>query len=245
MKLKVSVLNLQDKEIRLQVYLARCGVASRRSAEAIILDRRISVNNVIIDRLGTKVFPGDLVCFDGKEIYPEEKKRYVLLYKPSGYVCSLSDEKNRQTAWDLLKPHFTERLYNVGRLDMFSEGLILFTNDGEFAQKLSHPSSQTEKEYIVEGSLPIPPVLIEKFQKGIRIDNVFYKCKSAELLGRRRARIVLIEGKNREIRNVFDEFNIGIKLLARIRIAHIKSEGLLQGQFRELTDKEVALFQKT
>lgn len=239
MKQKVSDLNLPDNEIRLQLYLARCGLASRRSAEIIITDGRVSVNGEIIDRLGTKVVPSDLVCVDGNPIYLEETKRYVLLNKPSGYVCSLADEKDRPTAADLLKPHFTERLYNIGRLDMFSAGLILFTNDGEFAKRLSHPSSSVEKEYIIETSLPIPDKLIERFQKGIRIDTVFYKCKSAELLERRRARFILVEGKNREIRRIFEYYEIGIKSLVRVRIGPLKLDGLQQGEFRELSTEEV------
>lgn len=234
----MSVLNLPDNEIRLQLYLARCGVASRRAAERIITDGRVSVNGVAIDLLGTKVLPTDIVCVDGKPVYLEEKKRYVLLNKPGGYVCSLSDEKDRPTAADLLKSHFAERLYNIGRLDMFSAGLILFTNDGEFAKKLSHPSASVEKEYIIRTSLPIPPVLIEKFQKGIRIENVFYKCKSAELLEKRRARIILVEGKNREIRRIFEYYEIGIKSLVRIRIGNLKLEGIHEGKFKELTAEE-------
>ncbi len=241
MKQRVKDLNLQDN-IRLQLYLARCGVASRRASEAFIADGRVSVNGTIVTEQGTKVSVTDVVCVDGKKISLEEKKRYVVLNKPAGYVCSLSDEKNREVAADLLKPHFQERLFNVGRLDMFSEGLIIFTNDGEFMQQLSHPSSQVEKEYVVEASMPIPETLIEKFQSGIRVEGIFYKCRSAELLGKRKAKIVLIEGKNREIRRVFEHFQIGIKQLIRTRIGHISLDNLKKGDFRELTLKDIEAF---
>lgn len=247
MKQKVSVSNLQDKEIeteerkgmRLQVYLAHAGVASRRASEEIIAAGRVAVNGVTVTVPGTKVLESDTVTVDGKTVSQEEQKRYVLLHKPAGYVCSLSDEKGRKTAADLLKPHFTERLYNVGRLDMFSAGLIIFTNDGDFAAKISHPSAEIEKEYIVETSLPIPEGLVETFMKGIRIEGVFYKCKYAEQLGSRRIRVVLIEGKNREIRRVFEHYGSAIKRLTRIRIGPVRNEGLQAGQFRELNPDEI------
>ncbi len=242
MKQKVRDLNLQDDEIRLQLYLARCGVASRRSAETLIKDGRVSVNGTIVDVLGSKVSFKDTICLDGVEVTLEETKRYVLLHKPAGYVCSMSDEKDREVAVDLLKPYFKERLYNVGRLDMFSEGLIIFTNDGEFMQKLSHPSSQIEKEYIVETSVQVPNTLIEKFQSGIRIEGVFYKCRKAELLNNKKARIILTEGKNREIRRVFEHYTVGIKSLCRVRIGHISLDGLQKGAYRELSAKDVEIF---
>ncbi len=224
---------------RLQHFIALCGVASRRAAETIITDGRVTVNGVTIDSLGTKVKLSDTVCVDGKEITMEERKRYVLLNKPSGYVCSSSDEKGRPIAADLFKDAYSERLYNVGRLDMFSSGLILFTNDGKFAKTLSHPSAELEKEYIVDTSVPMPRNLAQDFMKGVRIDNVFYRCKDAVELNSHRMRIVLIEGKNREIRRVFESREVGIKRLMRVRIGNIGVDGLQFGQFRELTSTEV------
>lgn len=235
--------NIKDKNgsesIRLQVYLSRSGVASRRSSEKIILDGRVKVNGKVVTELGTKVFPSDEILLDGKKLFIEEKMRYVLLNKPSGYVCSLSDEKNRPVASDLLKEKYPERLYNVGRLDMFSTGLIIFTNDGEFAKILSHPSSELEKEYIVETSVTLPWDLAESFEKGIRIDGVFYRCKEAHDVNARRMKIVLVEGKNREIRKVFASREIGIKRLVRVRIGNVQINGLKPGESRELTESEV------
>lgn len=238
MKLRVNDLSLQDK-IRLQVFLAHAGVASRRASEQIILDGRVTVNGEVVTELGTKVSSEEKITVDGKLVVQEEVKRYVLLHKPAGYVCSLKDEKGRDVAADLLKPHFSERLYNVGRLDMFSAGLIIFTNDGDFAAKVSHPSSEIEKEYIVETSVMIPEDLPKQFLKGIRIEGVFYKAKDVELLTKRKLRVVLIEGKNREIRRVFEHFQIGIKSLTRMRIGTIKNNNLQAGQFRELTKEEI------
>ncbi len=245
MKQKVRDLSLHDNEIRLQLYIARCGIASRRAAEKLILDGRIKVNGELITTLGTKVKEKDIVLFDNTQIQFEETKRYVLLNKPAGYVSSLKDEKDRETAADLLKPFFKERLYNVGRLDMFSKGLLLFTNDGEFSQKLSHPSSQIEKEYIVESTYPIPSDLVEKFQKGIRVEGVFYKCRSAKLVNNKKLQVILIEGKNREIRKVFEFFSISIKSLSRTRIGHLTIDGIEEGKFLELSVKDIEKLFKT
>lgn len=231
--------NSQDNLLRLQLFLARAGVASRRASEQIIADGRVSVNGSVVTVPGTKVSLTDVVCLDGEQVHIQETKRYIMLNKPAGYVCSLADEKGRPIASDLLAPHFSERLYNVGRLDMFSSGIILFTNDGEFAAKISHPSSELEKEYVVESSLPIPDILVTKFEKGVRIDDVFYKCKSAEKLNSHRIRIVLIEGKNREIRKVFESFEIGIKGLVRVRLGNLHLGDKQAGQFRELSQNEI------
>ncbi|HBB42378.1 MAG TPA: rRNA pseudouridine synthase [Treponema sp.] len=219
--------------------MALCGVASRRASEEIITSGRVSVNGDVVTELGTKVSLSDKVCVDGKEISMEETKRYVLLNKPAGYVCSLSDEKGRPVAADLLKTAYSERLYNVGRLDMFSCGLILFTNDGDFAATLSHPSAELEKEYIVDTSVPMPRFLAQDFMRGIRIDNVFYRCKEAVELNSHRMRVVLVEGKNREIRRVFESREVGIKSLMRVRIGNIGVGGLQYGQFRDLVPAEV------
>ena len=229
----------QKTQWRLQHFMAQCGVASRRASEEIIAAGRVAVNGVTVTAPGTKVSASDTVTVDGKVIHQEEEKRYVLLNKPAGYVCSLADEKGRPVAADLLKDTYSERLYNVGRLDMFSSGLIIFTNDGNFAATLSHPSAELEKEYIVDTSTPLPRNLAQDFMKGIRVDGVFYKCRDAEELNARRMRIVLIEGKNREIRKVFESRELGIKRLVRVRIGSVAMENLAEGSFRNLSSAEV------
>lgn len=228
-----------NEPIRLQAFLAHCGVASRRASEKIILDGRVCVNGQVVTELGTKVTSADKVEVDGKPVSLEENKRYVLLNKPAGYVCSSNDEQGRDSAIDLLKEHYSERLYNVGRLDMFSSGLIIFTNDGDFAARLSHPSSELEKEYIVDSSIPLPRNLAEEFMHGVRIDGVFYKCKAAKELNSHRMQIVLIEGKNREIRRVFESRNVQIKRLVRVRIGNVEMNKLAPGAHRDLTSDEV------
>lgn len=234
----------EEKMTRLQAFLAHCGVASRRASEKIILDGRVSVNGTIITELGTKVSDTDIVLVDGKQIKLEEKKQYVLMNKPSGYVCALSDDRERPVAVSLLKDSYSERLYNVGRLDMFSTGAIIFTNDGEFAAKLSHPSAEIEKEYIVESSLPLPRNLAERFKKGVRVEGVFYKAKDAQEINSHKMKVVLIEGKNREIRRVFDDAGVAIRSLQRVRIGNLLLGDLKQGQFRSLSENEVSMLLK-
>ena len=230
--------NSSKQEMRLQVYLAHAGVASRRACEKIIAEGRVSVNGTLVTDMGSKVRTGDTVLLDGKPVHPEARKCYVLLNKPAGFVCTLSDEKGRPTAADLLKETYSERLYNIGRLDMFSSGAILFTNDGDFAAKIEHPSAQIEKEYVIETTQDFPPELLTRFERGIRVDGIFYKCRSAAAVNRRKLRIVLVEGKNREIRRVLDSFNCTIKRLVRIRIGSLELGTLKAGEFRDLTAKE-------
>ena len=230
--------NSDKQEMRLQVYLAHAGVASRRACEKIIAEGRVSVNGTLVTDMGSKVRTGDTVLLDGKPVHPEARKCYVLLNKPAGFVCTLSDEKGRPTAAALLKETYSERLYNIGRLDMFSSGAILFTNDGDFAAKIEHPSAQIEKEYVIETTQDFPPELLTRFERGIRVDGIFYKCRSAAAINRRKLRIVLVEGKNREIRRVLDSFNCTIKRLVRVRIGNLELGNLKAGEFRDLTAKE-------
>lgn len=232
---------MQDNkdELRLQVFLAHCGVASRRACEKIIQDGRVSVNDNIVIELGTKVSSSDKVCVDGTQVFLEKRKLYILMNKPAGYVCSQADEKGRDVAVDLLKKKYSERLYNVGRLDMYSRGAIIFTNDGEFAAKLSHPSAEIEKEYYVETSYPLPEGLAEKFTKGIRVEGIFYKAKFTKVINTHKMSVTLVEGKNREIRRVFVDAGASIKSLQRIRIGNLELKDLKEGEFRELSVSEV------
>lgn len=225
--------------MRLQSYLSHCGVASRRAAEKIIADGRVSVNGEVVVEAGAKVSSArDKVSLDGKPLALETRMRYVLLNKPAGYVCSSADEKGRAVAAEILAPHYSERLYSVGRLDMYSSGLVIFTNDGGFAARLSHPSAELEKEYVIETSVNLPRSLSRDFERGVRIGDVFYRCVKAQEINARKMRVVLVEGKNREIRKVFEAYHTGIKSLERTRIGCVTSQGLLEGCFRDLTSRE-------
>ena len=154
--------------MRLQVFLSHAGVASRRAAEEIIAQGRVSVNGATITAMGTKVIETDIVLLDGKPVQKESRRLYLALNKPPGYICASSDPQGRPLALSLL-PAVKERLYSIGRLDLLSCGLIFFTNDGNFASRLGHPSSFLEKEYIVEASGYIPDTVIDAFNSGVTI----------------------------------------------------------------------------
>ena len=232
-------MSLRGSSIRLQVFLSHAGVASRRAAEEIIASGRVSVNGVTIKAQGTKVEEGDTVLLDGKTVLPETQKHYIALNKPPGYICSSEDPQGRPLALSLL-PVQKERLYNVGRLDFLSSGLIFFTNDGAFAARLGHPSSGLEKEYIVEATGVIPDEAADAFLGGITIEDVFYKAKTAEKTGLKTMRIVLVEGKNREIRRVFSHFHLHPSVLRRVRIGSVLLGDLPEGGWRPLTQKEIS-----
>jgi 23S rRNA pseudouridine2605 synthase len=230
--------------LRLQTYLAHAGIASRRASEQLIIDGRVSVNGEVVTVLGTKVKPGDDVRLDGVAVAVETRFRYLALHKPPLYICSAFDPQGRPLARDLLPPDIRERLYNVGRLDYRSSGLIVFTNDGDFAAAISHPSAGIEKEYVVEASGPIPDEALEAFSAGVDVEGVFYQAADIERLGRKAVRIVLIEGKNREIRRIFSHFHLHPQKLHRIRIGPVLLGTLGAGESRPLTDKELGQLRK-
>jgi len=234
-----------DSGQRLQVFLAHAGLASRRAAEGIIAAGRVSVNGVAVSAQGSKVFPGDVVLVDGRPVQQETRRVYLALNKPPGYICSSSDPQGRPLALDLLPRDISERMYNVGRLDFLSCGLIFFTNDGDFAARLGHPGSGLEKEYLVEATGHISDEAVQAFQRGITIEGVRYKARLVERTASRCLRIVLIEGKNREIRRVFSHFHLHPSRLRRVRIGPVKLDNLAEGACRPLTESEVEALQKT
>jgi len=232
------------KSIRLQLKLARAGISSRRQCERIITEGRVSVNGKIVRKLGLKVTPDDIVRLDGQLVRNSEKKIYIALHKPSGYLCSDFDPENRPLARDLIDIAVKKRIFHVGRLDYMSSGLIFFTNDGEFASTLMHPSGRVEKEYIVIAKSDIPAELMERFGRGITIDRVRYNAVRAKKIGSRAARITLVEGKNRELRRVFSHSSLGIRSLHRIRIGPVRVNGIASGHFRHLKVNEIRILMK-
>jgi 23S rRNA pseudouridine2605 synthase len=231
--------------VRVQVFLARAGIASRRASEKLILEGRIKVNDRLVTALGEKVQSGDTVCLDGTPVRAEARLRHLVLHKPPRYICSSRDPQNRPLALDLLPAEITERLYSVGRLDFLSSGLILFTNDGEFAARVGHPSSGIEKEYLVEAVGTIPDAMVEAFARGINIEGAYYRARDIERISRKSLRICLVEGKNREIRRVFSYFHLHPQRLHRIRVGPLLLGNLKEGESRPLTGKELRLLQGT
>jgi 23S rRNA pseudouridine2605 synthase len=228
--------------VRLQVYLARCGLGSRRSCETLIEKGRIAINGKAVTQPGEKVLPADVVTLDGRKIASVEKKVYIALHKPSGYLCAQTDPEHRPLARDLYRSAIKERLFHVGRLDFLSSGLILFTNDGDFAKLVAHPSARIEKEYLVETGREIEESFLERYMHGMQVGDVVYRCKAYKLRGPHSALITLTEGKNRELRNVFTSRNIRLKRVHRVRIGPLSLKGIPNGHFRRLSEREVKWF---
>lgn len=239
----VMVSRQADEAIRLQLYLSRSGVASRRACEKLISEGKVQVNGKVVTEQGLKVTPGeDTVLYRGKAVYPTRQNYYIALHKPVRYICTHHDPEGRSLAEDLIKGKFPVRLYNVGRLDYLSSGLILFTNDGDFAKIATHPSLDIEKEYVVECSQKVNKELLDSFVQGVRIEGVFYKIEEYRFVSPVKVKLVLVEGKNREIRKLFSSSNIKIKRLHRIRIGNIHLGNLPSGAHRKLTPREVSWF---
>ena len=227
--------------IRLQSYLSKCGVGSRRGCEALITEGRVMVNNKVVIELGTKVNENDIVYVDDVLAEPEERSYYFALNKPRGFVCTNYDPNEKAYARDLIDVPEKNLLFNVGRLDKDSQGLILFTNDGDFANLIMHPSSETEKEYIVRTDRDIAKKDMDDAYRGLVKP---YRIRSYKMISKREVSVVLTEGKNREIRNMFDILGYEVKKLTRSRIGCVKLEDLPTGQYRKLTKAEVAGLEK-
>ena len=222
--------------IRLQSYLAKSGMGSRRSCETLISEGRVRVNNKVVTELGTKVDEDDIVYVDDILAEPAERSYYIALNKPRGYVCTNHDPNETAYARDLIDIPERNLLFNVGRLDKDSQGLIIFTNDGDFANMVMHPSSETEKEYVVRVDRDLEKKDLDDAYRGLVTP---YKIKSYKLISKREVKVVLTEGKNREIRNMFDILGYEVKKLVRIRIGTVELGELQPGQFRRLTSAEI------
>jgi 23S rRNA pseudouridine2605 synthase len=229
-------------QIRLQKFLADAGIASRRAAEQIILEGRVRVNGHFVRLLGTKINPErDEVILDGK-IIRARKKLYIALNKPPGCVCSHNDELGRPTIYQLL-PKEWQIVNSVGRLDFNSEGLIFLTNDGQFALRLTHPRYGVRKKYVVTVEGKVEPAMMAELTRGIFHDGEKLKAEKARLLGSSNSKSVveleLAEGKNREVRRMFESQNISVKKLQRVQIGKIKLGELKLGKWRTLTETEI------
>ncbi len=229
--------------MRLQKYLSTAGVCSRRKGEEMIQAGRVSLNGVVVTELGTKADPDiDLVEMDGKPIHIDQDLVYIALNKPKNYVasCLHKDEKIVIGLVDV-----PQRVYPVGRLDKDSTGLLLLTNDGRLHHRLSHPSFDHEKEYVVTVSKPIPDGALEHMAKGLPLMGTKTRPARIKRISARRFRIVLQEGKNRQIRRMVRKVGNHVLDLKRIRIANIQLGKLSEGAWRHLTKTELNRLLKT
>ena len=235
------------EEMRLQKYLALCGVASRRACETIITDGRVTVNGVKITELGTKVTEGDEVCVDGEVQSLESKKLYIMLNKPVGYVTTVSDEKDRPTVMDLLGD-VSSRVYPVGRLDFNTEGLLLLSNDGDFTYKITHPKHKLDKTYEVLVTGKAKTGAIRMMETGLYIDgkktapakvDVAEAGKGSAILT-----ITIHEGRNRQVRKMCQAVGFKVLSLKRVFEGGLSLGNLPIGKWRHLSPSEVKLILK-
>jgi len=229
--------------VRLQKFLSAAGVCSRRKGEELILQGRVRVNGTVVDVLGTKIDPEvDSVMVDDREVHREVDRRYVVLNKPPGYVTTCRQPGDR-IVMDLVD--VSVRLYPVGRLDKNSTGLLLLTNDGRLHHRLSHPSFDHEKEYDVGVARPISDKTLRKMAEGIDLNGRKTRPAEVRRVDRLRFRMVLKEGRNRQIRRMVRTMGNHVVHLHRIRVGNIRLENLPEGQWRFLTKKETAALLKS
>ncbi len=231
-------------EERLQKYLAECGVASRRKCEEYILQGKVKVNNKIITELGTKINPEkDKVTFERKEVKKENKKVYILLNKPIGYVTTAEEQFGRDKVLDLVK--VKERIVPVGRLDMYTSGALILTNDGEFVYKVTHPKHEITKTYTVTIHGIITKQEVEQLSNGVKIDDYITKPAKVKILKTdeekniSRIEITIHEGKNRQVRKMCEAISKKVIALHRSKIGNIGVKDLKLGQWRYLKENEV------
>ena len=234
--------------MRINKFLAQSGLGSRRKVEDLILAGKVKVSGKVIEQLAYQINEKkDKVFVDGKEIKLVNDFVYLKLNKPKGYICSAKDEKGRKTIYDLI-PDAKGRLFSIGRLDYNTEGLILITNDGNLAYKLTHPTYEIEKEYIVviEGKIKESECAVLRagvIENGVRMPEA--KVDVIEVLkDKTRLSVRIDEGQNRQIRRMFDCIGKTIILLKRVRIGEIKLGGLVRGKYKELNNEELLYLSK-
>ncbi|MFQ5677444.1 MAG: pseudouridine synthase [bacterium] len=227
--------------VRLNKYLADCGVGSRRKCDLLILQGQILVNDQVESRLGVKIDErADRVKFDGRDVRPVKQVEYILLNKPKGYVTTVSDDMNRRTVMDLVKSK--NRLFPVGRLDIDTTGLLLLTNDGELTYKLTHPKFQVEKVYAAILNKSLKPSDQDKLESGIELEEGRTSACTVRFptpTDRKRVRLTLHQGWKRQIRRMFDVLDYEVLSLHRVSLSFLNVKALKEGEWRKLSKNEV------
>ena len=222
---------------RINKYIASCGICSRRKAEEYILNGRVKVNDIIIKNLSYKVKEDDIIKIDDNIINKEENKVYIMLNKPKGYVTTSHDQFGRRSVIDLINEKV--RVYPIGRLDMYTEGLLLLTNDGEFANKLMHPKNKIEKKYIVTSKEDITLSQKKVLERGVDIGDYITRPAKVNILTNNQFEIIISEGKNRQVRRMCEAVRVNLTNLKRIQIGNINLGNLQTGKYRYLSDEEI------
>lgn len=234
--------------MRLQKFLANCSVASRRGAEELIKQGRITVNGSVVTEMGVQIDEeNDFVEFDGKPVRPDKKKIYVMLNKPVGFVTTVSDDKGRSTVMELVAD-IPYRIYPVGRLDYDTEGLLLMTNDGDLTYKITHPKNNIEKTYVAEVTGNITMNTLTALRNGVYLDGVRTAPAKVEVIGATqygtKLEITIHEGKNRQVRRMFEAVGCIVKKLKRTKEAGLILGHVPLGHWRKLTESEVNMLKK-
>ncbi len=231
--------------VRLNKYIANAGICSRREADTLIETGVISINGEPITKLGTKVFPGDVVKFNDRTLSGSEQHRYLLLNKPKGYITTTDDPQERKTVMEIIKDACKERIYPVGRLDKNTSGLLLFTNDGELAKKLTHPSHRVEKVYKAELNKSLLKADMLKIAEGLELDDGFIKVDDiAYGDSKKEVGVELHSGKNRIVRRIFESLGYYVVKLDRVVFAGLTKKELPRGKYRFLSNEEVNILRR-
>ena len=232
------------EEMRLNKYLAHCGIASRRAADTLIMQGHVTVNGVVVQEMGYKVKDNDIVQYKGKAVRPVDKFVYFLLNKPRNILSTSQDERGRRTVLDILETKINERVYPVGRLDRNTTGLLLLTNDGELTKKLSHPKHKVPKVYHVTLNKNLNLKDLEQIRTGITLEDGDIKADSLhyiEDMTKREVQIEIHSGKNRVIRRIFEHLGYEVLKLDRTYYAGLTKKNLPRGRYRPLTKEEVRM----
>lgn len=233
--------------MRLQKYLASCGVASRRAAEKLIAEGHVTVDGQKITEMGVQVEDHQVICVDGKRVRPEGEKHYIMYHKPAGEVTTVSDPEGRATVLDRFRD-YPVRLYPVGRLDYDSEGLLLLTNDGDLTERMLHPSMEVDKTYLARVSNQVTPEEARQLERGVMVDGRKTARAKVHILSVQNLFtdmiITIHEGRNRQVRKMVEQIGHQVVMLRRIRFGPLKLGELPRGMWRPLTQEELDALKK-
>lgn len=237
-----KIIKAVEEQMPLNKYLAHCGVCSRRDAVAIIKEGKVKVNNEVVTEPGRKILANDSVSLAGKKIHPVEDMVYILLNKPKDYLTTTDDPQKRKTVLELVKQATKARIYPVGRLDRNTSGVLLLTNDGELAQKLTHPSHEIKKVYAVTLDKPLTKNDFDAILKGVPLED---GIANVDVLAytdnqdKTQVGIELHSGRNRIVRRIFEHYGYDVRNLDRVIFAGLTKKNVPRGKWRLLTEKEV------
>ena len=223
--------------MRLNKFIASSGICSRRKADELIEDGKIRINGKIVTVLGIDVKENDKVEYNNKTININEEKVYLMLNKPVGFITTVKEQFDRKCVMDLI--HEKTRVFPIGRLDKDTEGLLLLTNDGELTNKLTHPSHEIRKKYIVYTDTNVKNEQLEMLRNGVDIGGYITKKAEVKMLDKNNIEIIILEGKNRQVRKMCENTNIHLISLKRVAIGNLTLDGLEVGKYKKLTSKDL------